>query len=174
MSEDLRFRFPLAVIDFEATALSLESWPIEVGIAVAPSPDGPVEIWSSLILPDPAWDIAAQWDPDAQRVHGINRRDLRDGRAPAGVLAELNARLEPPWQVWCDGGPYDRHWLDCLVNAAGIPPRFELVDLAVATRQDNALRGRYRDALTGSPPHRAGPDAERICRALLQALRQAG
>ena len=170
MSEDFRFRFPLAVIDFEATALSLESWPIEVGIAVAPSPDGPVETWSSLILPDPAWDIAAQWDPAAQRVHGITRRDLRDGRDPAEVLADLNARLERPWQVWCDGGQYDRHWLDCLVEAAGIPPSFELADLALPLRQDSALHDCYRDALTGPAPHRAGPDAERICRALLQAL----
>ncbi len=171
MSEVFHFGFPLAVIDFEATALSLTSYPIEVGIAIATSPQGLVETWSSLVAPDPSWDLSAQWDPEAQRVHGISQRDLRGGLAPTAVLGELNRRLERPFQVGCDGGYYDRYWLDVLVRAAGFPARFELVDLSWATRREPDLRRRYLDALSGPAPHRAGPDAIRICTALMAALK---
>lgn len=170
MSEDLRFWFPLAVIDFEASALSLESYPIEVGIAVAASPAGPIETWLALIAPDPAWNLVAQWDPDAQAVHGIRPWNLRGGQAPAALLAQLNRRLEKPGQVWCDGGAYDGHWLGTLARAAGFAARFELVDLAEQLRRDQVMQARYRAALVGPTPHRAGPDAARICAALLAAL----
>lgn len=45
---------PLVVIDFEATALTLESYPIEVGIARIEDEDCcPIVSWSSLIAPAP-------------------------------------------------------------------------------------------------------------------------
>ena len=79
------------VIDFEATALTLESYPIEVGVARAMTPEGPVSTWSALISPDPSWNVPAQWDPDAERVHGISRWDLRSGTGARDVMTALNA-----------------------------------------------------------------------------------
>jgi hypothetical protein len=57
------FRLPLAIIDFEASALTLKSYPIEVGVAIATSFSTPIVNWSSLIVPAPNWDLASQWDP---------------------------------------------------------------------------------------------------------------
>ena len=61
--------WPLAVIDFEASALSIESYPIEVGIAIMANATADIEIWSTLIKPAPHWNMRAQWDPDAERIH---------------------------------------------------------------------------------------------------------
>lgn len=78
------FRFPLVVMDFEASALTLDSYPIEVGVAIATTPSSSIETWSSLIAPAPDWDLASHWDPDAERIHGISRWDL--GRERNGGL----------------------------------------------------------------------------------------
>ena len=112
--------FPLVVIDFEATALSLQSYPIEVGVARAVDARSPFDTWSTLIIPDASWDLSSQWDPDAQAIHGIAKRDLRDGLSARGAMLALNAWLGDAGCVWCDGGQYDLHWLNALSAAAGI------------------------------------------------------
>lgn len=159
--------FPLVVLDFEATALTLYSYPIEVGIARADAPTAPISGWSSLIAPDPAWGISEQWDPDAERIHGITRWQLRGAPAAGEVMIALNSKLGQARRVWCDGGTYDAHWLRTLAEAAGIEPSFELEDIATLLGTDGIAAAGYRQRLAGSrPPHRAGPDAERICAAL--------
>lgn len=163
--------FPLVVIDFEASALTLDSYPIEVGIAVMSAPDEAIENWSSLIKPDSSWDLDGQWDPDAGKIHGIRRWDLRDGLPTAAVMRELNARIPHGATVWCDGGHYDARWLATLVRAADFLPMFQLADLGVPFGQDAQLYKRYLAALTGqSRPHRAGPDAASICVSIRAAI----
>ena len=49
------FTYPLVTIDFEASALTLQSFPIEVGIAIARGSSSEMEIWSSLIRPEVDW-----------------------------------------------------------------------------------------------------------------------
>jgi hypothetical protein len=162
------FGFPLIVIDFEATALTNQSYPIEVGIAIAERSRGPMQTWSLLIKPAPAWDMATHWDPDAERLHGISRWDLRSGATARHAMEKLNALIGPIGHAWCDGGDYDRRWLAILADAAGAHPRFELRDVLVGLESDQLLQSRYREALASSrPPHRAGPDAARICAALV-------
>jgi len=163
--------YPLAVIDFEATALALTSYPIEVGLGILVKPGEAITIWSSLIMPAADWDVAAQWDPDAERVHGISRWELREGCEPPLVMAELNARIPAGSTVWCDGGAYDQHWLDVLADAAEVTPTFWLADLAAALRGNPILRERYLTASGRTArPHRAGDDAALICAALAAAI----
>lgn len=162
---------PLVVIDFEGSALTLESYPIEVGIARVEDEACPVVFWSSLIAPAPSWDLQSQWDPDAQRVHGITPWQLRDGADPAHVMRELNRRTKDGGTVWCDGGHYDTYWLQTLAAAAGIQPEFELGDIGQLLVQHPAAKSAFDRALQRStPPHRAGPDAHRLCSALAQAF----
>lgn len=170
---DINFTFPLIVVDFEATSLTHQSYPIEVGLAIAPDGHLPIRSWSTLIGPDPAWDVASQWDPDAERLHGISRWDLRSGAAVSDVMAGLNELVGPIGHAWCDGGDYDRHWLATLSSAAGVQPSFELRDIKAGFGSDQLFTSRYRDVISRSvPPHRAGPDAERICAALASIMRQ--
>lgn len=167
-------QWPLVVIDFEATALSTDSYPIEVGIAMAASSDASIETWSTLIKPDPSWAIEEQWDPDAERIHKISRWSLRDGMASPDVMRELNGRVAQGVQVWCDGGYYDEAWLHTLARASGLAPTFELHDLSETLQRNPDARQCYIAALavSGPTPHRAGQDAQRILgslRALLLA-----
>ncbi len=165
------FTFPIAVIDFEATALTHSSYPLEVGVALMQHPCAPIETWASLIAPDPAWDLASQWDPDAERLHGISRRDLAKGASPCNVMRQLNELVGAIGYAWCDGGGYDRHWLATLGDAAGIQPGFELRDINAAIGVDQLSAAGYRKALGRSKaPHRAGPDAERVCAALAELI----
>lgn len=167
-SHDLAF--PLIVIDFEATALTLESYPIEVGVAVAAGPFTPITTWSTLIAPQNAWDMTAQWDPDAQRVHGISRRDLRQGMSAREAMIALNDAVGPS-DAWCDGGHYDAYWLETLANAAGVRPSFKLCDIGTLLAANPRSASRYREVLARqATPHRAGPDAALICAALAEAM----
>jgi len=162
--------FPLAVIDFEASALTLDSYPIEVGIAIMSVPNGEIENRSSLIRPDPRWDLDGQWDPDAAKIHGIRRWDLREGLPAAAVLQKLNARIPHGVAVWCDGGHYDEHWLNTLATTASISPSFRLADLGSALH-DAQLRARYLGEVSCKiRPHRAGEDAAQIIEAIARAI----
>lgn len=163
--------FPLVVIDFEATALTLKSYPIEVGIARIEDEELPIVSWSALIAPAPTWDLKSQWDPDAQRVHGITPWQLRQGCDPADVMRELNGQTRNGGPVLCDGGPYDRHWLQTLSAAAGVAPTFKLGDIDQLLIQHPIAKAAFRRELErSSPPHRAGPDAHRLCSALAKAF----
>ncbi|OJW66434.1 MAG: hypothetical protein BGO57_04135 [Sphingomonadales bacterium 63-6] len=164
--------FPLVVLDFEATALALTSYPIEVGVAVLKKPGAKIRSWSSLIKPDPRWDMAAQWDRDAERLHGINQRMLREGKHPRAVMAELNALIPSGTTVWCDGGLYDAHWLATLTQASSFVASFELGDLGAELRRgDGQVLNRYLAASADQlRPHRAGVDAVLICAALAAAI----
>ena len=104
---DVRLNFPLVTIDFEASALSLQSFPIEVGIAVAASPTSEIETWSSLIRLEVDWAASDEWDPDAERVHGISQWSLRHAMPAPEVLTRLAALVPPGSPVWFVGGAYD-------------------------------------------------------------------
>ena len=161
------FTYPLITIDFEASALTLQSYPIEVGIAIARNSTSEIEVWSSLIEPDTSWALAEQWDPDAEKIHGISRRELRDGMPAMAVITTLNDLVPDGVRAWCDGGHYDAHWLAVLEAAPERSATFKLIDLGPVIRADP---DRYRQLVSvlsrTKPPHRAGPDGKRLCSAL--------
>lgn len=164
-------RLPLAVIDFEASALDPSSHPIEVGIAIAPDRRAAITSWSTLIRPAAQWLETCGWDPDAQRIHGIRQRDLRDAPTSREVAQLLNDRLGPLGQAFCDGGHYDALWLRVLFEAAGIDPAFTLRDIGHLFTLDPQAGRRYREIIArDKPPHRAGPDARRIAAALVETM----
>jgi len=168
---DRTLTYPIVVLDFEATALALTSYPIEVGVAILDEPGAQIRTWSSLIKPDLRWDIDAQWDPDAERIHGISRWELREGKSAQHVMTELNGLIPAGATAWCDGGPYDAYWLRTLEQAAGVASSFGLADLGMVLRGDGQVLERYLAASSGQPrPHRAGADAALICWAIAAAI----
>ena len=166
-SSDTRFTYPLVTIDFEASALTLQSYPIEVGIAIAHTPTGAIEVWSSLINPDASWALAEHWDPDAEKIHGISRRELRNGMPAMAVMTNLNDLAPDGVWAWCDGGHYDAHWLAVLGAAAERSVTFKLSDLGPVIRADSDRYPQFVSVMSRTkPPHRAGQDAKRLCSAL--------
>lgn len=161
------FEWPLIVIDFEASALETDAFPIEVGIAIADTRTSEPVVWSTLIKPEPSWNMDQKWDPDAQRLHRIKRWDLSKGLTARKAMDGLNERLPEGATVWCDGGYYDQVWLATLAKAADIVTSFTLRDVTSILHSEPKIQRDYAAYLTETkPPHRAGPDAKRIIKAL--------
>lgn len=94
--------WPLAVIDFEASSLDEDSYPIEVGLALWPAPDAPILGWSALIHPAGNWVRRGHWSPASAKVHGIRGSDLlAHGRSPERVASALNEALGPDAVAAC-------------------------------------------------------------------------
>lgn len=161
-------KFPLAVIDFEASSLSLESYPIEVGVAIALDAQGPIDVWSTLICPSAEWLARSDWDEESAMTHGISRSELEGAAEPFDVANSLNMKLASIGLAWCDGGQYDGHWLRTLYQAAGLKPSYALWDIAAMFIMDRRKHNRFAEILAKTEaPHRAGSDAFRLCEALV-------
>jgi hypothetical protein len=103
----------IVFLDFEASRLGKQGFPIEVGWAAE---SGLEE--SHLIRPAPGWD---EWSADAERVHGISRdRVLRDG-TPHDVVARRMLEVLAGHQLFASAPSWDGHWLSRLLRAAGLP-----------------------------------------------------
>jgi hypothetical protein len=113
----------IAFIDFEASGLGPDSWPVEVGWAHVGQ-----EAHSLLIQPHATWALD-KWNPVAERMHGLTIEGLQaDGHAVADVCDALDRELIGA-HVYCDALLYDGFWLSVLYDAAVRAPKFELVDL---------------------------------------------
>ncbi len=110
------------------------------------------------------------WNPAAERKHGISATSLKDGCSAREVAEALNSIIGPVGHANCDGGYYDGMWLERLFRAAGIAPEFTLLDLTRLFVADQSLFKRFSTIHDESEaPHRAGADAARLCFALVRA-----
>lgn len=150
-------------LDFEASSLSKQSYPIEVGWV---REDGTGE--SHLIRPAPGW---TEWDERAAAVHGITREQLqREGEPHEQVCARLLAVFEQN-VVLASAPSWDGHWLSMLLRASGHPRhlvRLQDTDVAFAAAAearggDGAARIAAARARIDALPvgHRALADARR-------------
>lgn len=164
----MTIQFPLAVIDFEASSFSDErSYPVEVGVAVAPAAGSAILVWSSLIRPTAEWIRTGDWSAKSAKVHGISLQELESGGSPEETAHALNriAALVP--RFWCDGGEYDVHWHRRLFEAARVNPAFQPWDISGLFVLDRRMHNGFAEAVAATAaPHRAGADAARICAAL--------
>lgn len=104
-----------AFLDFEASSLSKNSYPIEVAWVFE---DGASEVW--LIRPAPAW---IEWDARAEAVHGIPRALLeREGEPHDRVAARMIEALTGH-DLLASAPSWDGKWLSTLLRAAGLPRR---------------------------------------------------
>jgi hypothetical protein len=122
-------------LDFEASSLSDQSYPIEVGWVFE---DGVRE--AHLIRPAPQW---TEWDPAAETIHRIPRELLlRDGRSHDLVAARMVEALSGH-DLYASAPSWDGKWLSALLRAAGIPRH------ALRLRgTDEALEGTAREILS--------------------------
>lgn len=120
------------ILDFEASGLASESYPIQVAILI----DGD-QCFDWFIQPMSDWDY---WDLNAEAIHGYSRPYIIDkGVSVKRVAAELNERLDGH-TVFSDAAKWDRFWLGRLYEAANLTPSFELIDLSELLSRDQLYR----------------------------------
>ena len=151
---------PLFFIDYEASGIAPDSYPIEVAVVSG------VSSYNSLIKPARYW---THWSFDAQDMHGLSQDQLREQGDPADVVARRMNQLFSG-QVLCSDSPQDGFWLDVLYEAADLMPTFQLKPLEVFVGREAASEI-YR-LLPTTKHHRALHDATALmsaCAAFFQA-----
>lgn len=125
---------PYVFLDFEASSLSKQSYPIEVGWV---HEDGRGE--AHLIRPAPGW---TEWDESAEVVHHISRHMLEtEGEPHDQVCAKLLTLFETS-TVLASAPSWDGHWLSMLLRASGLPRHLHrLQDTEVAFLDAARARG---------------------------------
>ena len=100
-------------LDFEASSLSKQSYPIEVGWA---GEDGSQE--ARLIRPAPDW---TDWDASAEAIHKIRREQLTAEGEPHDQVARRLLEQLGEADVYVTAPSWDGMWLSRLLRAAGLP-----------------------------------------------------
>lgn len=141
---------PTYFIDFEASGIAPDSYPIEVAVVY---PGGE---YQALIQPTRYWD---HWSYDAQDMHGLSREQLiLEGTPPLSVAQEMNRLFDG--KTLCSDNPADCYWLDVLYEAAGIEATFEVKPIEAIVGREGAS-----EVLRGLPVrkgHRALQDANAL------------
>jgi len=150
-------------MDFEASSLSIDSYPIEVAFS-----DEKGNIESYLIKPEADW---TDWSGISEHnIHGISREQLsKEGQTTEWVVGRMRGKLKGK-TVYVDGGQYDEYWAERLFeyngDIDGVPFRLGnfhqlLIDefgLWVAMNNDALFEIKRRARKEGGKQHRAHAD----------------
>ena len=155
----------LTFIDFEASSLSPDSWPIEIGLAWI-EPSGAINATSRLIRPDPSWPETA-WSPQSAAIHRISRSALEEAD-PAADVARWAIDTIGDAHLISDAPEFDQHWLDRLLATLPSAPALRILDFDNAawtafTEDRNAISAAlgavYQMRAQRRTAHRAAQDA---------------
>jgi hypothetical protein len=103
----------LVFLDFEASSLGKQSYPIEVAWVFE---DGRSE--SHLIRPAPGW---ADWDVRSEAIHRIARETLFGEGDPHDAVARRMLDRLGGHDLFASAPSWDGKWLSTLLRAASIP-----------------------------------------------------
>jgi len=160
----------LFYIDFEASSLSLESWPIEIGIAWIEGAG--VQSWSTLIRPDPSWDLE-DWSAQSAKVHNIPYEDVMAAPRALDVALEVRDRLQGKTPV-SDNPEFEMRWMKKLLALTNDQsPEFldyDQIAHSACNGYPSALDRVYERLERTRVPHRAEKDAERLAKGILRGL----
>jgi len=103
----------LVFLDFEASSLRKQSYPIEVAWVFE---DGRSE--AHLIYPAEEW---TDWDENAEAVHHISHPFLLANGSPHDVVARRMIEELSGHDLLASAPSWDGKWLSALLRAAGLP-----------------------------------------------------
>jgi hypothetical protein len=131
-------------LDFEASGLTHESFPIQVAWGSAQD-----DVACHYIKPATRWTY---WSLDAEAIHGIAPERLNEGLAPGEICERMNAALAGQ-AVYADGLPMDQFWLSRLYDAGNLRPTFELRNALDLFCDAIPVRPSLAEALLSRPEH---------------------
>lgn len=138
----------IIIIDVDASGLSEESFPIEIG-------------WISLdkkkhdtflIKPDIGWEF---WDDASENIHGLSRSVLEFGLDTHLAVSRLETALSGK-NVYSDADSWDNFWVDRLYETVDLQRTWFILNVC-----DLARTYDFSENYTYSG-HRALSDADRI------------
>ena len=160
-----------AFLDFEASSLDRDSWPIEVGLSWIDD-SHEIQTFESLIRPALEWSEEA-WSQASALVHNIPRSELETAPhvevVAEGLLKALDGRI-----ALSDAPPFEQQWLDQLFGAAGVTTHVQIEDfdaMTLAAFSPRALDFLYERLERVVAPHRAGADSARFAKGWLAGMR---
>ena len=157
-------------LDFEASSLSNESWPIEIGMSWL-GEGGKVMTESDLIKPSPLWDLD-DWSTASACVHNIRMADLMKS-ADAHIISEKYRELLHGKCIISDNPRWEAMWLNRLFEAGEgkanvqINSLHQFVDMTLDEYAKDKFYEKIRITMT---PHRAGPDSAKLLKCWLFAV----
>lgn len=158
-------------IDFEASSLSTESWPVEIGLSWIDA-EGAPKSWSSLIRPHESW-ILGDWSEASAAVHGIALADL-SAAPPAETVAREALQIIGRRHLVSDAPEFEIRWIDRLFALLGLGGRLNCYDFDAVSAEffpGPALDHVYERLERLKSPHRAGPDSLRLVKAWVHGQR---
>lgn len=118
----------IVFLDFEASSLEKESYPIEIAWV---GESGFEE--SYLIKPAAEW---TDWSDEAEAIHGIQRARLTADGAPHDEVAKRMVDALGDHALFASAPSWDGQWLSKLLRAAGLPRHaLRLQDTEVARKE---------------------------------------
>jgi hypothetical protein len=111
----------LSPVFYDCEATCIGGLPIEIGWAFVDEATGLIQSESHLVKPPAHWDLAAVWDPDAQKLHKITRQQLiSEGRSPSEIVGRMNEVLAGR-ELFADAPVDDERWLFMIWEQTGVP-----------------------------------------------------
>lgn len=148
-------------VDFEASSLHENSWPIEVGLCWF-NENKALQSASKLIRPESYWEESG-WDEISAEVHGISKAELMVAD-PAPAVADWVLSMIGEKRLISDCPSYDERWMSTLLSTSTKEhgyAHFEMI-LHYASEMfswDVAVELMASMEASNERPHRAGPDA---------------
>lgn len=160
--------FPIFFLDFEASSVGPQSYPIEAGLGFWRGSGHPIITWSTLIQPAPDW---TDWSEASAKIHDIPRAELATGRTVESVARRLNEMMIDR-VAYSDAPALEARWTRRLYAAAGVEQTWAIGDIddLLGGLDNFAIERRARWLERTKKPHRAGPDIEREVKGLARAI----
>lgn len=119
----------LGFIDFEASGLSEDSFPLEIGW----TKDGE-NVESYYIHPDPSWNLKS-WSSAAQNLHGIELKSVFEFGVDTKIVSQaMNSALNG-YILLSDSASHDIRWANMIFQSAKIERKFKIVSVEKFLKQ---------------------------------------
>ena len=152
-------------LDFEASSLSPESWPIEIGLTRVDD-NGHLHTASKLIRPHKSWDIE-DWSQASAEVHNIPFNVLMNTGEDAEDVARWALGQTQNHLILSDAPGFEKRWYNKLLETVGqYKLQIHHIDSYFASTLENpGLSVAYEHLERTAVPHRAGPDSAIMAKA---------